>query len=39
MATTGKTKTILRWVVLIGLGAAMSYAALKLYEDLQELRD
>jgi RND family efflux transporter MFP subunit len=32
MAKKGKAKSILRWVLLIGLGAAASYAALKLYE-------
>ena len=32
MAKQGNAKTILRWVLLIGLGAAASYAALKLYE-------
>ena len=32
MAKQGKAKPIVRWVLLIGLGAAASYAALKLYE-------
>ena len=32
MANKGKGKSILRWVLLIGAGAAASYAALRLYE-------
>ncbi|MCB1022524.1 MAG: HlyD family efflux transporter periplasmic adaptor subunit [Bryobacterales bacterium] len=32
MAKQGNSKTILRWILLVGLGAAASFAALKLYE-------
>ncbi|MEZ5364553.1 MAG: HlyD family efflux transporter periplasmic adaptor subunit [Bryobacterales bacterium] len=32
MAKQGKSKPILRWILLIGLGAAASFAGLKLYD-------
>ncbi len=32
MAKQGNVKSIVRWVLLLGIGAAVSYAALKLYE-------